>query len=403
MDRTNVWAMTPSRYRYYHDSRFSLYNFGPDHPFAPVRQDLTFDLLQHASLIDPASIVTSTDVDESILHLFHTDDYIKAVKDASAGRYIPSPGKYGLGTGDNPIFPDMHEAALVRVAATLDATHSVMRGDAVHAANFSGGLHHAHPSQASGFCVYNDAAIAIAWLRKNFDCKVAYVDIDAHHGDGVQWGFYNDPDVLTVSIHQSGATLFPGTGFVDEIGEGAAKGTSVNIPLVPSTGADSWLECFGEVVPDVLAAFQPDVIVTQHGCDAHRLDPLSQLCVSVESLSKAASTLHTLAHELCKGRWIALGGGGYAIWQVVPRAWALTWAIITDQMPTGKLPESWRQSWQSQAPQGLEFPERWFDDLDHEPIRDWADFDAEWRREENLKTAQKAKEMALSHLNRRRT
>lgn len=391
--------MTLDLSRYYQDEAFAAYDFGPGHPFAPVRQSLTVDLLRRGGLLPPSAVCSAPPLDDDTLLLFHSEAYVAAVKAAGKphrpGTYI----QYGLGTGDNPIFPDMHEAATVRVGATLDAVRRVARGEIVHAANFSGGLHHAHRAKASGFCIYNDAAVAIAWLRKTLDCKVAYIDLDAHHGDGVQWGFYDDPDVLTISIHETGRTLFPGTGSVDEIGEGAAKGTKVNIPLEPSTDGENWLECFHLVVPDVIDAFRPDFLITQHGCDAHRLDPLSHLAISVESLWEAAVAIHQLAHEYTGGRWVALGGGGYAAWQVVPRAWALTWAAMTDQAPRGALPDEWIAHWSPRSP--LPLPTHWYDLADQAPIKDWADFDRELRAEENLATARRARREALRYLKER--
>lgn len=379
---------------YYHDPLFQHYDFGEGHAFAPIRQELTFDLVKRAKLIDPSAVRSAPVATEEELSLFHTADFIKAVKAVDQGGYTPP--HYGIGPPDNPPFKKMHLAASARVGATLDAVRSVARGRFRRAANLSGGLHHAGQSKASGFCVYNDAGVAIAWLRKEHDCKVAYIDIDAHHGDGVQWGFYDDPNVLTVSIHESGKHLFPGTGDVSEIGKGEAAGSSVNIPLLPRTGSESWSQCFDLVVPDVVEAFKPDFIITQHGCDAHRYDPLTHLEVSVQTLDRAARTIRQLADTLTDGRWVALGGGGYAIWNVVPRAWALVWAVMTEQEVEETLPRDWLDEWSGQSPVAL--PDRWDDPTDELPAKDGADIEDEWRSQENRAVAQQARSTALSYL-----
>lgn len=330
------------------------------------------------------------------LLLFHTREYVEAVWAQGGG----SPLRWGLGTRDNPIFPEMHLAAAVRVGATLKAVREVVSGRAVRAANFGGGLHHALADKASGFCIYNDIAVSIAWLRRKFDLKVAYVDLDVHHGDGVQWAFYDDPGVLTVSLHESGRYLFPGTGDVGELGSGAALGTSVNVPLLPGTSGESWLECFEIVVPAVLEAFRPDLLITQHGCDAHRLDPLAHLSVSTQSMAKAARILRGLADELCGGRWVALGGGGYSIWDVVPRAWSAVWAEVCGVPLPAEVPAGWRARWQELAP--AELPTEWHDAVEEPPAKDGADIESEWRREQNRRTAIEALSAAARYLPVRR-
>ena len=221
---------------------------------------------------------------------------------------------------------------------------AVRSGAAQHAVNLAGGLHHAMPARASGFCVYNDAAVAIAALLADGVQKVAYVDLDAHHGDGVEAAFYRDPRVLTISLHESGYTAFPGTGFPSESGHGAAEGTAVNVALPPGTGDAGWLRAFHAVVPPLVRAFEPQILITQLGCDTHRLDPLAQLELSVDAHRHSYAALHQLAHEVTGGRWIAVGGGGYEIVQVVPRSWTHLLAEITGHPldPDTETPESWR-------------------------------------------------------------
>jgi acetoin utilization protein AcuC len=214
-------------------------------------------------------------------------------------------------------------------------------GTVLHAFNAAGGLHHAMPSRASGFCVYDDPAVAIAWLLDRGVSKVAYVDVDVHHGDGVQAIFDADPRVLTISIHQSGETLFPGTGFVSERGSGGAHGTKVNVPLWPGTTDEAWLATFRAIVPPIVRAFGPDVLVTQLGCDTHATDPLAELRLTTRAYRETASLLHDLAHEVAGGRWVATGGGGYQWARVVPRAWTIAFAEMADAELVDDLPATW--------------------------------------------------------------
>jgi acetoin utilization protein AcuC len=211
--------------------------------------------------------------------------------------------------------------------------------------NFAGGLHHAMAERACGFCVYNDIAVAIRWLLDNGAERVAYVDTDVHHGDGVQEIFWDDPRVLTISVHESGRMLFPGTGFPGEIGGAGAEGSAVNVALPPGTGDAQWLRAIDAVAPPLVRAFRPDVLVTQHGCDTHALDPLAHLQVSVDGQRAAAVALHDLAHEVCDGRWVALGGGGYAVIEVVPRTWSHLVALAAHApiSPATPVPASWRE------------------------------------------------------------
>jgi acetoin utilization protein AcuC len=252
---------------------------------------------------------------------------------------------FGLGTEDDPVFPRMHEASRHIVGATLEAARRVWSGEAIHAANIAGGLHHAMPDRASGFCVYNDVAVAIRWLLAQGARKVAYVDVDVHHGDGVEAIFYDDPRVLTISLHETGQLLFPGTGFPKDNGGPEAEATAVNVALPPGTSDAGWLRAFHAVVPPLLREFQPDVLVTQHGCDSHRDDPLADLTLSVDGQRDSYLALHELAHEVAGGRWIATGGGGYAISDVVPRAWSHLLGIVGGQPldPALETPEEWRE------------------------------------------------------------
>jgi acetoin utilization protein AcuC len=278
-----------------------------------------------------------------VLGTVHDPDYIAAVRAASQDPRAADQAR-GLGTEDDPAFAGMHEASARVVSGTVDIARAVCAGTVAHGVNFCGGLHHAMPDRASGFCVYNDVAAGIRALLSDGARRVAYVDVDVHHGDGVERIFWNDPRVLTISVHESGRALFPGTGFADELGGSAAEGAAVNVALPPGTGDAGWLRAVHSVVPHLVRAFRPDVLVTQHGCDSHVLDPLAHLAVTVDAQRAVQSTLHDLAHEVCDGRWVALGGGGYEVVDVVPRAWAHLVGIAAHRPvpPETEVPQSWR-------------------------------------------------------------
>ena len=321
------------------------YDFGASHPLNPVRVELTFALARALGVMDRPNITELgvTPADDALLTPVHAPSYLDAVKEAgSTGRPDPL---HGLGTMDNPVFADMHEASALVAGGTLAAARAVLEQTHDHAVNIAGGLHHAMPAAASGFCVYNDPAIAIAWLLEQGVEKIAYVDIDAHHGDGVQAAFWDDPRVLTISLHESGRTLFPGTGFPDEIGGVGAEGTAVNVALPAGTGDTGWLRAFHAVVPPLVRAFAPEILVSQHGCDSHALDPLTNLLVSLDGQRTAHAAIHGLAHEVCGGRWIATGGGGYELVRVVPRSWThlLAEAGGAPIEPETDTPEEWRE------------------------------------------------------------
>jgi acetoin utilization protein AcuC len=281
------------------------------------------------------------------LRLVHTDRYIDAVTRAGHGEHGHwSP--YGFGPGDNPIFPQMHEASARVAGASLAAAEAVMTGRAQHAFNPAGGLHHAMPERASGFCVYDDPAIAMAWLLRQGIERIAYVDVDVHHGDGPQAIFYGDPRVLTISLHQYG-WIFPGTGDVDESGAGEAEGTKVNVPFPASTTDQEWLTAFHSVVPPLVKAWKPDVLVTQLGCDTHFTDPLAELALSTNAYRETAVVLHELAHQAAGGRWVATGGGGYQWARVVPRAWTIYFAEMAGEKIPDEIPASWIEAAEREA------------------------------------------------------
>lgn len=333
------------------DSSLTEYDFGQGHPMAPLRVDLTMRLAAELGVtrapgllegpglrIVPARLAS---LDE--LGTVHTPAFIEAVQRAGSTRRADE--AFGLGTEDNPVFAGMHEASAHVVGASLEAFRQVWSGESLHAANVTGGLHHAMPGRASGFCVYNDVAVGIRYLLDQGAQRVAYVDVDVHHGDGVESVFYDDPRVLTVSLHETGQMLFPGTGFSSDTGGPQAPGSAANVPLPPGTADGGWLRAFHAVVPDLLREFDPEVLVTQHGCDSHAEDPLAHLMLSIEGQREAYLALHELAHEVADGRWVALGGGGYAVVDVVPRAWTHLLSIVDGRPldPETPLPESWRE------------------------------------------------------------
>jgi acetoin utilization protein AcuC len=350
------------------DEVLATYRFHPEHPLNPRRLELTVDLIRRLGLLgDEASTVVAprTAADADLL-LAHDAGFIDAVKRASeTGEADASSQHFGLGTEDVPIVRGMHEAALGVVGATLTAAELVMSGRAERAFSIAGGLHHARRAEAAGFCVYNDLAVAIRWLQREHGARVLYIDIDAHHGDGVQWIFYEDPDVLTVSFHESGTYLFPGTGFVDEMGEGDGHGACVNVPLDAHTEDASMLAAFSELVPAAADAFRPDVIVLQAGCDGHVLDPLTHLRYTTGVYEKLVGVVSDIADRHCQGRIIATGGGGYAVYRVVPRAWALVWAALGGQTAPDALPDDWLKALRMES--GLEIPPRLRDPPDAYP------------------------------------
>jgi acetoin utilization protein AcuC len=322
------------------DDALVTYDFGPEHPLAPVRVELTMALARELGVLDRVEVTGCAPATDDDLALVHDRGYVEAVKRVSA---TGEPDlSAGLGTPDNPAFAGVHEASALIAGASLAAARAVWTGEAEHAVNVAGGLHHAMPAAASGFCVYNDPAVAIAWLLAQGAERVAYVDVDVHHGDGVQAMFYGDPRVLTISLHESPRTLFPGTGRPEETG---ADGTAVNVALPAGCGDSGWLRAFDAVVPPLLREFRPEILLTQHGCDSHALDPLAHLMLSLDGQRTAYAALHRLAHETAGGRWIATGGGGYELVHVVPRAWTHLIAEVSGHPldPATPTPESWQR------------------------------------------------------------
>ncbi|MFC5403178.1 acetoin utilization protein AcuC [Cohnella soli] len=396
MDSRTLWIQTEQSGRYL---------FSDEHPFHPVRLALTENLLKHCGALDPAAgeRPASFEETEAIIEHIHRADYVKAVRSLSVESpklaAIADAGRFGLeADGDTPYFPGMHEAAVAVAAGSIAAAEAVMSGKADRALHLAGGLHHAFPDRASGFCVYNDAAAAISVLRERYQARVLYIDTDVHHGDGVQWFFYTDPNVFTLSIHETGKFLFPGSGFTHERGDSSGYGACLNLAMEPYTEDDSWLTCFSEAIERAALAFKPDIIVSQHGCDAHAFDPLAHIHCSMSIYREMPRLLQALAERHTGGKWVALGGGGYDHWRVVPRAWSLLWlemvrhpllASIDAAPDGGPLPAGWPDIKTTMSPDGP-LPTTWLDDV--------ASWEPMPRRAEITEKNKKMLELALQHI-----
>ena len=316
-----------------HTDAYTRFDYGPEHPLRMERLGLTWRLMQAYGLtsMQDARVLTPEPADEAAIATFHHPAYLDVLKAANAGADPPGAAMWGLGYGDNPIFPGVWEVSRIVAGGSILAAEIVANGDVDRAFHFAGGLHHALAARASGFCYVNDPVLAILTLRAR-GLRVAYVDIDAHHGDGVQIAFYGDPNVLTISTHERGDRLFPGTGFVEDAGEGEGTGYSVNLPLEAYTDTEAYLPAFDTVVPPLVRAFAPDVIVAQLGIDSHRTDPLTHLALDVQGFAAAFRRILGLAPKI-----VALGGGGYDL-RNVARAWTVAWALMNEVELPAELP-----------------------------------------------------------------
>ncbi len=339
------------------DDAMVAYDFGRGHPLSPIRVRLTMDLAHQLGLLalDNVDVVQPAQASPAELGLVHSAEYINAVTACS------EPGaecqfEFGLGTDDNPLFANMHEATALIAGATLEAARTVWSGEHDHAINIAGGFHHAMADSASGFCVYNDLALGISWLLANGAKKVVYIDVDVHHGDGVERIFWDDPRVMTISLHESGVTQFPGTGWASDTGGAGAEGTAVNCALPAGAGDAQWLRALDAIVPPLLAAFAPDVVISQHGCDGHHADPLGHMNLSIDGQTAMAQRIHQWVHKFTKGKWVVTGGGGYAIVDVVPRAWTQLIAEVCGHglSTDTELPALWRS--ETEALTGITAP-----------------------------------------------
>jgi acetoin utilization protein AcuC len=324
---------------YVYDDAMSGHLLREDHPMRPVRLRYTYQLLEAYGAFNSESSLLVEPRSATVEELLttHTLEYVQAVEHYSAGRADRTVAEYGFSErGDNPVYPGMYQAALISTGASVQAAELVADGQVRVAFNPAGGLHHAAAANASGFCIFNDPAVAINALRRR-GLRVVYVDIDAHHGDGVQNAFYADADVLTISLHESGRYLFPGTGDVDELGVGEGRGFSVNLPLFPYTGDQLYLEAFKAVVPPLVDAFKPDVLVTQLGIDTYVTDPLTHLALSSGGYVQVVEALGAMGYP-----WLAFGGGGYDL-GAVARCWTLAYGVMIGREWPDTIPEAGRE------------------------------------------------------------
>jgi acetoin utilization deacetylase AcuC-like enzyme/GNAT superfamily N-acetyltransferase len=364
-------SMSECSARLVHRADYQSYDFGAQHPLRPERISASLDLIESLGIGPrPDQQLQPPAATAEEIQLVHDRGYVDAVErldlfsdDPSfAAEAVP----WGLGAGDSPAFAGMYAAAASIAGGTLHALRGVLDGHFQHAFNPAGGLHHALRNRASGFCIYNDAAIAIAAALQEHEARVLYLDFDAHHGDGVQAAFYDEPRVLTFSIHETGRHLFPGSGFTHELGEGLGRGYSVNLPVEPFTEDASWLDSLELLLAPIAEWFAPDAIVSQHGCDSHYWDPLTDLKLSTRAFAAQARLVHDLAHRVAQGRWVGLGGGGYDWARVVPRSWAAVWAEMNHHQLPLDVPEAWTTRWADSArKEGMwPMPRRVLDDAD---------------------------------------
>jgi len=318
---------------------FQEYDFGPTHPLKPTRLKLTYELMQATGLLKSPKVrvVEPRLASHEELRLFHDQDYLDLVKGAD------KTGTGFLDNGDTPAFKGCYQASALATGASLRAVELVMSGEVTYAMNISGGLHHAHPGRASGFCIFNDPAVSIAYLKKKFGLKrILYLDVDAHHGDGVMYGFYSDGGVLDIDFHEDGHHLFPGTGFTDEIGEGTGTGYKINVPLPPFTDDEPFLSSFRAIVPNAVRNYKPEVLLLQCGADGHANDLLAHLQLTTRSYVEVVKVVRELAQEVADGRLVVFGGGGYNLANVA-RTWTLVAASLVDLPMPGTSPQVWQK------------------------------------------------------------
>lgn len=321
----------------YEDS-MSRHVLSETHPMKPIRLRYTHDLsnaygMFHAegAALSKPRMATAEEV-----ATFHTPEYIRAVRAIGEGDLSSNPAAFNIGPGDNPAYEGMYDAAMLSTGGSMRCVELLLDEGFDAAFNISGGLHHAMPNHAYGFCVFNDPVMAINELVRR-GLRVAYVDIDCHHGDGVQLAYYDTDQVLTISMHESGQFLFPGTGHVQEMGTGRGRGYSVNVPLYPYTSDDLYYWAFEQVTLPLLDAFQPDALVSQLGIDTHYLDPITHLALTTQGFRKVVAKFAGQAPK-----WLALGGGGYDV-HAVARSWTLAYGVMARQDLADEIPDSYRR------------------------------------------------------------
>ncbi|MBK8976372.1 MAG: acetoin utilization protein AcuC [Planctomycetes bacterium] len=349
--------------------RLPTYDLGARHVFAPDRQLPLFDLLETAGLVTDAERLLPPPATDAELTTVHRSAYVELLKrlddpsDRDALRRAPL---YGMGTLDNPIRPGQHAAAAAAAGGSLALARAIQRGELRAGFNPAGGLHHAMPQAASGFCIYNDCALAIVAARQLGAERVVYIDFDVHHGDGVEFTFREDPSVLTISFHETPEVRWPNTGLVTDRGIGAGEGSAIDVPFASGTSDASWQRVVAAVLRPALARFRPDLIVTQHGADPHVTDPLADLSLTTASFEFAARLARELAEQHCGGRWLATGGGGYQPVTVLARAWSIVWCVLSGRPIPDALPAAWSARWRARAGTAAP-PARFADDRYEDP------------------------------------
>jgi acetoin utilization protein AcuC len=335
---------------------FQQYDFGPTHPLKPTRLKLTYELMKAIGLLSAQNVkvISPREATREDLLLFHREEYLRYVKQMS------EIGTGYLDMGDTPVFKGCYEASALATGASLTAVESVMSGKVTHAINIAGGLHHAHPDRASGFCIFNDPAVCIAYLKKNYGLeRILYLDVDAHHGDGVMYGFYSDPALLDIDFHEDGHHLFPGTGFAKEVGADKAIGLKVNVPLPPFAGDDTYLTLFEKIVPVAVTKYRPQMLLLQCGADSHANDLLAHLQITTRTYRKVVEAVHKMAHEMADGRLVIFGGGGYNIANVA-RTWTAAACVLAKFDPPNITPPGWRKMFEALV--GERAPEAMYSD-----------------------------------------
>lgn len=339
------------------------YRFSNEHPFNQMRLKLTTELLKDANFLKDEHIVIPRIATDEELALIHQYDYIQAILHASHGILSEHEAKkYGLNGDDTLQFKHMHRHSARIVGGALNLVDCIMDGTFINGCHLGGGLHHALPGRANGFCIYNDVAITAKYLVEKYHQRVMVIDTDAHHGYGTQWSFYTDNRIMTYSIHETGKFLFPGSGHYTERGEDIGYGYTVNVPLEPYTEDASYLEVFKETVEPLVAAFKPDIILSVHGLDIHYRDPLTHMNCTLNSLYSIPYIIQDLAKRYCNHKVLMFGGGGYNIWRVVPRAWSHVFlSLIGEPIQRGYLPLNWINKWKLYST--VKLPKRWEDRL----------------------------------------
>lgn len=354
---------------YVYSNEILKYRFNDQHPFNQMRLKLTTELLKKMDVLKDEHIIEPRIATDDEIALVHNYDYIQAIRHASHGILNPDEAqKYGLDSEDTVQFRHMHRHSARIVGGALNLADQILQGKVTNGCHLGGGLHHSLPGRANGFCIYNDISVTIAYLIQKYGQRVLCVDTDAHHGDGIQWSFYTSDKVLNYSIHETGKFLFPGSGHYTERGDEQGYGYSVNVPLEPYTEDASYMETLEQTLSAVTESFQPDIILSVHGVDIHHLDPLTHMHCTLDSLYRVPYFIKSLADQYTGGKVLMFGGGGYNIWDVVPRAWSHVFmALLGLTPPEGRLPQTWLDKWQLYAPTKL--PTEWKENSEgYQPI-----------------------------------